>query len=83
MVLQAKRYSKVISVDLRAHMLLAYRRACPANLMQDNLASSHGLLRAEHYDDELEPLLETIILEDFNVQTEDGSPREVCDRRYV
>ena len=51
--------------------------------MQDNLASSHSLLRAEHYDDELEPLLETIILEDFNVQTEDGSPREVCDRRYV
>lgn len=33
---------------------------------------------AEHYVDELEPLLETIILEDFNVQAEDGSPGEVC-----
>eukprot|EP00892_Ulva_mutabilis_P012337 jgi/Ulvmu1/9476/UM052_0045.1 len=33
--------------------------------------------RKEHYPDELEPLLETIILEDFNVQAEDGSPLQV------
>lgn len=45
-----------------------------------SLAPSHVRMFAEHYADELEPLLETIILEDFNVQTEDGSPCEVCAR---
>lgn len=38
---------------------------------------------ADHYADELEPLLETIILEDFNVQAEDGSPLQVwCPCRH-
>jgi hypothetical protein len=47
------------------------------------IADSYSLLALiiaiaiEHYVDELEPLLETIILEDFHVQAEDGSPREV------
>ena len=35
-------------------------------------------LCADHYADELEPLLETIMLEDFNVQAEDGSPLQAC-----
>ena len=48
--------------------------------LDTGLAPCHARLFAEHYADELEPLLETIILEDFNVQTEDGSPCEVCAR---
>jgi hypothetical protein len=47
-----------------------------AALERNSVAHVHDF--AEHFVDELEPLLESIILEDFNVQAEDGSPGEVC-----
>lgn len=33
---------------------------------------------AEHYVDDLEELLDDAILHDFNVEAQDGSPRQVC-----
>jgi hypothetical protein len=47
-------------------------------VQKHHLHRPHASVCAEHYVDELEPLLETIILEDFNVQAEDGSPGQVC-----